>query len=295
MKAAIVTTTINPPTEALIRFAAMEDWKLYVVGDRKTPEDAYLNFPCHYMSPQEQESMYKDLSDIIGWDCVQRRSIGLVQAYKDGADIIATVDDDNIPYSFWGEDVVLGKTVRAIQYVTEAAVFDPIYYRKAPHRGFPLELLKIRSAEYMGFTDTVPLVRADLWHGAPDIDAVSRLMGIEDGPFSGDTDKYFSRTISPFNSQNTFLHRSVIPDYHLYPGIGRMDDIWAAYSLQKKHPGCVVYGPPSVYQKRNPHNVVDDLKAEMLGYEHTLDFINGTYELPDQAKQFVDIYQSYFK
>ena len=34
-------------------------------------------------------------------------------------------------------------------------------------------------------------------------------------------------TWCPFNSQNTALHRNLIPAYVLSPLIGRMDDIWA--------------------------------------------------------------------
>jgi hypothetical protein len=36
-------------------------------------------------------------------------------------------------------------------------------------------------------------------------------------------------TWCPFNSQNTALHRDLIPAYVLSPLIGRMDDIWARY------------------------------------------------------------------
>ena len=33
----IITTTINNPTEAIHKFDNMSDWKLIVVGDKKTP------------------------------------------------------------------------------------------------------------------------------------------------------------------------------------------------------------------------------------------------------------------
>jgi hypothetical protein len=36
-------------------------------------------------------------------------------------------------------------------------------------------------------------------------------------------------TWCPFNSQNTALHRDLIPAYVLSPLIGRMDDIWARH------------------------------------------------------------------
>ena len=55
--------------------------------------------------------MYPELSDAIGWNSIQRRNIGLLYAYEQGADVIATVDDDNIPYDDWGQNLLVGQTV----------------------------------------------------------------------------------------------------------------------------------------------------------------------------------------
>ena len=41
MKKYIVTTTIQPPTEATLKFTEKKDWKLIVVGDTKTPHNEY--------------------------------------------------------------------------------------------------------------------------------------------------------------------------------------------------------------------------------------------------------------
>ena len=54
--------------------------------------------------------------------------------------------------------------------------------------------------------------------------------------------------MSPFNSQNTFLAGNGLKDYFLYPHVGRMDDIWAAYYVQAKG-YSVVFGKASVYQE----------------------------------------------
>lgn len=102
MKKYIVTTTINPPTEATLKFLSKKDWTLIVVGDLKTPHNLYKKLNCIYLHPDEQEKKYRKLSDIIGWKTIQRRNIGFVEAFRLGADVIATVDDDNIPYENWG-------------------------------------------------------------------------------------------------------------------------------------------------------------------------------------------------
>ena len=69
----IVTTTIQPPTEATMKFSEKEDWTLVVVGDTKTPHEEYKKINCVYLTPDEQEALSKELSDAIGWKCIQRR------------------------------------------------------------------------------------------------------------------------------------------------------------------------------------------------------------------------------
>ena len=101
----IVTTTINMPTEATMQFLEMRDWQMIIVGDLKTPHEEYLKlekeYPnLYYISPEEQERKYKDLSDAIGWNKIMRRNIGFCHAYNVGAELIASIDDDNIPHVF---------------------------------------------------------------------------------------------------------------------------------------------------------------------------------------------------
>jgi hypothetical protein len=50
-------------------------------------------------------------------------------------------------------------------------------------------------------------------------------------------------TWCPFNSQNTALHRDLIPAYVLSPLIGRMDDIWARYFPTLFNVFCVTCAP----------------------------------------------------
>src|SRR3954464_6032554 len=118
MKKVIVTTTINPPTEAVNRFQAMKDWDLVVIGDKKTPADYKLQRGT-YVTPDEQEKYDKDLSDAIGWNCIQRRSFGLLWAHDMKADLVAVVDDDNIPLPGWGENLLIGKEAEVNYYETD--------------------------------------------------------------------------------------------------------------------------------------------------------------------------------
>ena len=301
MNKIIVTTTINPPTEATLKFAAMTDWHLVIAGDLKTPHDTYEKLQnVTYLSPDDQEKISKELSDAIGWKSIRRRNMALIKAYQMGAEIIATVDDDNIPLKNWGKELFVGQEVEVDYYTTSLDVFDPIYvteHNNLWHRGFPLQFVSKRDAKLLGKKKINCLVQADFWNGDPDIDAVCRITQmpeVEFKPFM----PFSSDKITPFNSQNTFLHRDVIPYYMVIPHIGRMDDIWGAYAIQqdlyKTHGNFVVYNKATVYQDRNEHDLTLDMEEEMLGYRYNPKLISDGYlsVLPEKAKRAYSLYKS---
>jgi len=307
MNKIIVTTTIQPPTKATLLYCEKKDWKFIVVGDSKTPHELYFDlekkYPTFsYLSPEIQEKKYKKLSDLIGWKSIQRRNIGYIEAYKMGAEIIATVDDDNIPYEDWGKDLLIDKTVEIDLYEPKTNVFDPLSITQNNqlwHRGFPIQMLKERlNVEYKGKIKRKVLVQADLWDGDPDIDALARLTYNPIVKYSDITAPYGSDKISPFNSQNTFLSRIVIPFYAVLPHVGRMDDIWGAYILQNFFPNSVIYNKASVYQERNKQDLITNLEKEIIGYRGTLNLINDlkNYEnfLPANTLRFYNEYRSNF-
>lgn len=298
----IVTTTINSPTEATIKYSEKQEWKLIVVGDTSTPHDLYRkDVNCIYLSPETQSEAYPDLSESIGWKTIQRRNIGLVEAYRRGADVVATVDDDNIPYDSWGEDLLVGREIEVDLYDCEVPFFDPLSVTNHSylwHRGYPLQLLQERhKVNYAGKTKRHVLVQADLWDGDPDIDAMARLTHKPLVKF--DTDQpYCSNKPSPFNSQNTFLHRSVLPYYAVLPFVGRMDDIWGGYLTQSVFADSVVYNRASVYQDRNPQDLITNLENEIIGYRNTLDFLycrDLSNLLPAKTMQFLMEYSKAYK
>lgn len=301
LKKFIVTTTINKPTIATHKFAEFKDWTLVVVGDTKTPHLEYKDLDCIYLSPNMQEDISKELSDIIGWKSIQRRNIGLLFAYQQGADIIATVDDDNIPYDDWGKDIFVGQEIQCDLYEPIDSVFDPLSVTNTPHiwhRGYPIELLGSRhQVEYKGRIKRKVLVQADLWDGDPDIDAMARLTMKPVVKY--DVEKpYCSNKIAPFNSQNTFLAREVIPYYTVLPHVGRMDDIWGSYILQHHFPDSVVYNKASVYQDRNVQDLITNLEKEVIGYRNTYKLLNDLENfmdyLPEDTKKFYNTYRSCF-
>jgi hypothetical protein len=306
----IVTTTINEPTQATIKFCEISDvdgWNFIIVGDKKTPHDLYKSLQLKYknvvyLTPDEQEEKYPELSDSIGWSTIQRRNIGFVEAYNIGSEIVATVDDDNIPYDNWGKNVYVNTEIEVDLYEPELNIFDPLSITKDNyiwHRGYPIEYLQKRhDVQYKGKTKRKVLVQADLWDGDPDIDAMARLTFKPIVKYSDVKEPYCSNSISPFNSQNTFLSREVIPIYCVFPFIGRMDDIWASYILQYYFPDSVIYCPSSVYQDRNVQDLVKNLENEIIGYRNTLSLVedlkNFEKFLPINTLNFYNIYKKQF-
>ena len=137
-------------------------------------------------------------------------------------------------------------------------------------------------------------VAAGLWFGDPDIDAVERIArrpnvhqvseSVRDGLVVD------SNSFTPFNSQNTAYLASIAPLMLLITEVGRYDDIWAAYiseRIMRESGYHILFGKPFVWQERNPHNLLKDLKDELLGMEYTkrfcddllgMDLGNGTMD-----------------
>lgn len=290
----IVTTTINPPTKALKLFAGKKDWDLIIIGDQITPHDLYRKFEKQhknvtYLDPIDQNKKFPKLSRAIGWKKIQRRNIGYVEAYERGAEIIATVDDDNILYEGWGENIFVGEKISVNYYKTKLPAFDPVGATNHPniwHRGYPLQLVSKREYNDKQKKIVKADIQADFWNGDPDIDAVCRMTIAPECKFK---DSYFpmsSNKIAPFNSQNTFLTREVLKHYFLFPYVGRMDDIWAAFYVQALG-FKVVFNKATVYQDRNIHDLTRDMNAEFVGYENNLAIIESLKENPDKIFNFL--------
>ena len=304
MKKFIVCTSVNKPTLAIKKFDAMKNWKLIVVGDKKTPKNYKLKNGI-YLSPRKQELIDKKLSDLIGWNCIQRRNFGLLYAWKSGADIVAVVDDDNIPYNHWGKKLLINKKIKTNYYQTNELAFDPISvtnYKNLWHRGFPIQILRKRKNVKKHIKIITPQIQADFWDGDPDIDAICRM---EHHPSCKFKNRFFpiaSNKISPFNSQNTFLSKKVLPHYFLFPHIGRMDDIWASFYVITKG-FKVIYNKSSVFQKRNKHDLTKDMLKEYIGYENNFKLIkdlkkdinNINNYIPKKSKLAFLQYQTHFR
>ena len=287
----IVTTTINKPTKALLKFANLKNWHLVVVADKKTPLQYFKKLKnITLLKCEDQKKISSKLSKLVGWNSIRRRSFGFIEAKKLGAKIVATVDDDNIPYSNWGININFNN-IRVKKFYEKNLVFNPLkpfkHYNKLWHRGYPIELVQNDNFnmkyqfKYQDFA-----VRADLWNGNPDIDAINRLT-LKKISFKFNNNYFFSSNkISPFNSQNTFVKSDILKHYFMFPHIGRLDDIWASYYIQSLG-YKVCYGPATVFQERNYHDYSNDFKEEIIGYKNTLNLCKSLLKNPKSIKKFL--------
>jgi hypothetical protein len=238
----------------------MPDWKLVVVGDRKTPHESYTGLAgVTYLLPGYQENLDSKLSAMIGWNCIQRRNMGFLYAMTNGAELVATVDDDNIPQLGWG-DSLLGREVLVNSYQARMPAFDPLWTTKHAymwHRGFPWQWYRQRAADSVVTRDSFD-VQANLWNGAPDIDAICR---------------------------------------SLWPSDVRFDHV-DPFTATRPMPFKVVFGGATVFQQRNQHDITADFNAEVYGYQNCAKFITDLADnreawkgLPQQAVESFERYR----
>jgi hypothetical protein len=302
---ALVTTTIRVP-EALRFFRKLRGYaKFYIIGDEKSPHAEIEKFvadlrDCHYYSPEAQKALDFECSDLIGWNTISRRSIGLLLALRDcGNEVIIYWDDDNLSvdteyfHNFMrlldydaagmlpmpGVPPWYGLEARALgwfdpgEWMFPRDGIDPVV-----QRGIPQHL--VRGGEIRQVVDARIGVAQGLILGDPDTSAVDRLSRspivhqISELYQAGIVvDPKHTRTV--MNSQNTAFIRELAPAMFMLPGIGRYDDIFASLIAQRvmRERGYVThFGKPFCWQQRNAHNLIADLKAEIFGMEHIVEF-----------------------
>lgn len=301
----VVFTTIFVPTvlDELRRNAAhfgrLDQVKVWVVGDRKTP--AAARELCAEASRRGLETVYLGIDEQDAWGarfpefyrCIPynnetRRNLGYLRALEDGCETLICIDDDNFPTA----DDFIGGHLHTGGPVGETLVHEPSGYhnvceyltiqpsRPLYPRGFPFRLRGSRNEPQTALRVVGARVgvTAGLWLKEPDIDATAWLNGrVESVDYQGP--RHFvldQETWSPINTQNTSVVRELIPGFlcvpmgHEVPGgkIQRYGDIWGGYFLQavmRDSRYHVSFGRPLVEHRRNPHNYVDDLRFEYWG------------------------------
>lgn len=273
MKKFIIITSIYEPTEAVVAFSKISDWQLVIVGDKKTPENWHLENVI-YLSPEKQQKIASNFSEAIPWNHYSRKMIGYIYAMKNGADIIADTDDDNIPKENWGENIEFSHEGVVAQNDDFMNIYKVFTKQKIWPRGYPLR--KILNEKPVDFSNEFSNV--GIWQqladGDTDVDAIYRLTNNSEVTFDNKkTIALKEGTICPFNSQNTFFKKELFPLLYLPAFVTfRFTDILRGLVAQPilwNHGYRLGFSSPTVVQKRNEHDYLKDFESEIPMYINT--------------------------
>lgn len=285
MKIALVTTTINRPDVLKLYREYGRNVGMFVIGDMKTPheEAAFLckSIGAEYYTPDRQSKLGYACSDLIGWNCIQRKNIGYLEALKSGADVILTTDDDNLPidpHFFFYLEQPFQHGFSGIEVSSPTGWFDPgqLLIPAVRHRGLPIDLANSTPA-LNPVTKVTVGVNAGLWVGDADVDATHRI-AIPPQVHSANELAQQGSVVHPsttavFNAQNVAFRRELTPAMFLAPGLGRSDDIFASLICQRimrDHDMRLRIGKPftACWQDRSPQSLLDDLRDEHFGMQN---------------------------
>jgi len=270
----IIVTTINYPTKGVKSIAAIPDWKFIVIGDRKTPDDWYLE-NVEYFSIDKQLALESEFINSCRFNSYARKNIGYIIAIKNNAEVIAETDDDNIPYDSFLKSVsqtINGRVIKKLGWENVYTHFSDTWIWP---RGFPLELVN-QSLRNQSLLEEDALhncsIQQFLADGDPDVDAIYRLTTKEEYPinFKQNSVILSSGTFCPFNSQNTLWFPEAYPLLYLPSFVSfRMTDIWRSFIAQVclyKMGHKLAFCSPTVFQERNEHSLINDFDLEISGY-----------------------------
>jgi len=272
---ALVVTTVQPPTPAVVRLAsaaASVGARFVVIGDTKTPAGWRLD-GVDYLDVEAQRALPWALARALPTRHYARKNLGYLVAFAGGASMVYETDDDNAPLPSWAPR---GRVVAGARAALDRGWFNP--YQVFGEgllwpRGLPLQ--HIRSAGARVSAEALPPTEAPiqqgLANGSPDVDAVWRMVCDRDVRFAdGPPIVLPPSTWCPFNSQSTWWTRDVLPLLYLPSHCSfRMTDIWRSFVAQRclwtTGAGVVFHGA-EVEQERNAHELIRDFRDEVPGY-----------------------------
>lgn len=302
-KKAIVITTINPPTEAVIKFSKLKDFELFIAGDNKGPKEKWDLENVHLMLMEDQKNQFPELAAKTAENHYARKNIAYAAAIQSGAEYLYESDDDNIPYDFF--PVFAESEVTAPEVVAPPAFNIYSLFTKANiwPRGIPLNRIKNEAESITEGKKVKPLIQQSLANSDPDVDAIYRLTNGDFVTF--DQDKTYAiapHTYVPFNSQNTYWDKQVFPILYLPSTVkSRVTDIWRGYIAQRilwELNSEMLFSSASVYQERNFHNLMRDFEEELdlyLKSESLLQDLDALQLTGSPAEMLVQTYEQLIK
>lgn len=305
MKIGCVLTTINVPYAlAVYAKAAAYDTHFFVVGDRKTPDIDVVTFletnniPHSYFGYDWQAKLGYKCHELIGENSIQLRNIGFLEALRWGADLIVSIDDDNLVLNdlyFDHHEFPFLQPFHGAEVLGVNGWFDvgQMLAPVARHRGFPIQIKP--NHRFGPVWDAKVGVNAGICLGDPDISAIDR---ISQSPMVQNISEFLRagvvvhpETHTVWNSQNTAVRRELIPAWGMVPFVGRMDDIYASlicHRVMREYGYVTHFGVPMILQQRNEHDLVRDLRGEIHGYSDVVKLAEALDHILLRGKSIVE-------
>ena len=247
--------------------------RIIIIGDTKSPSD--FNLPgASFFNIDDQHGSGLSFAHACPTGHYARKNIGYLLAARDGVELIQETDDDNLPVGGFFDPVERMVTtpiarqagwVNIYRYFSDAMLWP---------RGLPLDQIyaQLPAFESLPTEQVVCPIRQGLANGNPDVDAIYRLVSPpKDVTFRTNRHVALGRDVwCPFNSQNTIWFAEAFPLLYLPSYCSfRMTDIWRSLVAQRiawENDWAVYFHHPTVWQDRNPHNLMNDFADEVPGY-----------------------------
>jgi len=329
LRAAMVLTTIADPIVLEGYFANfkqcghLEQVQVIVIPDEKTPPAAFLR--CAELRKKgldvlcpaldEQERILQRLGfppGLVLYNSDNRRNVGYLMAAQSGADFLISIDDDNYCPSnedFVAEHSVVCGDAQPYEVVDSSTGWFNFcdLLELEPHcriypSGFPYSARHREAEETVQSRTATVRINAGLWLQDPALDGITWLASpARARAFKGRSVVLGNATWSPLNSQNTALHRDVIPSYYFLPmghtvsglRMDRYGDLFSGYFSQAcaRHLGYSVRaGTPVADHRRNTHRFLHDATQELAGIWMLEDLLPWLVELPLDGRTYSEAY-----
>lgn len=273
MKTALVITSISPPNHVLCTCAERcleHDIDFIVIGDRKSPQDFRLDGSDYWSIERQLESSHQ-IARILPEGHYSRKNLGYLIAMERGSEVIIETDDDNLPVDgFWEERCKL----RVARRVEVSGWVNPYRYFTEENiwpRGLPLEEINRPAHLSEATAESFTPIQQGLTDGNPDVDAIYRLTRSLPITFRKELPLALTPGAkAPFNSQNTTWFKEAFPLLYLPSTCSfRMTDIWRSFVAARicaANDWDILFHSATMFQERNPHNLMTDFRDEISGY-----------------------------
>jgi Reversibly glycosylated polypeptide len=298
-----------------------EHVRLVVIPDRRTPWDLFrrvgelrdrgVDVVCPTVREQEDLLTSWGARWFVPADSDNRRNIGFAMAWRDGRDVVVSVDDDNYPIDagFFATHAVVAASRTAGDVVESSSGWFNAYELldcepvQVWPRGFPFRHRRPATTTVTRGEATVA-INAGLWLGEPDVDAATRLVVHPTAATPARGPVLLGQgTWCPVNVQNTAVRRDVLPAWWTvrmgYRDAGlpidRYGDVIGGLFAQAcaKHLGHGVrIGDPYARHLRTAQAGLDDLAAEIPAAVLLEDLAEWLVTCPLEGDDYVAAYAS---